>query len=114
METEQRIEEYVKLYGAVQERVGDSDVSLAILHELSKDRRMAQIVQDTCLRMQDEVFGGRSLDVFFTISLGASSGTKKLIVLGMSWTSTSETRPRHLLIRMRIRLQQTKKLLQNP
>ena len=46
METQTEIDEYATLFGSIRERVGDSDVALAILHELSKDRRMAQIVQE--------------------------------------------------------------------
>ena len=43
MSEEKKIEEYVKLLGHIQERVGDEKIAARILTELSKDRRMEQI-----------------------------------------------------------------------
>lgn len=49
MKTEQQtrivdyVEPYLELYGTIRDRVGDDQVAVAVMHELSKDRRMREI-----------------------------------------------------------------------
>ena len=42
-ETIEDAEPYIEMFETIRNRVGDDDIAVAVMHELSKDRRMAAI-----------------------------------------------------------------------
>jgi hypothetical protein len=52
-ETLNQAEAYLELYGTIRDRVGDEQVAVAVMHELSKDRRMQQIREERQMKLPD-------------------------------------------------------------